>query len=65
MQDVNNDRPNAVKQYGIDGAMKRLKQTVGNAVDAIPDCEGGEELRALILAQATRLVPSKLAKSAA
>ena len=65
LQDVNNDRPNAVKQYGIDGAMKRLKQTVGNAVDAIPDCQGGDELRALILAQATRLVPSKLAKSAA
>ncbi|MDJ0614971.1 MAG: polyprenyl synthetase family protein [Rhizobiaceae bacterium] len=65
LQDVNNDRPNAVARYGIDGTMKRLKETVGNAVDAIPDCEGGEELRSLILAQATRLVPSKLAKSAA
>lgn len=64
-QDTAHVRPNAVSAYGVQGVMARLKQTIGNAVDSIPDCEGGDELRGLIVAQATRLVPSKLAKSAA
>lgn len=64
-QDTNHSRPNAVTQLGLEGAMARLKEIVGNAAQSIPDCKGSEELRELIIAQATRLVPSKLAKNAA
>ncbi|MEM7290959.1 MAG: polyprenyl synthetase family protein, partial [Pseudomonadota bacterium] len=64
-QDTANTRPNAVSEYGVSGVMDRLKQTVHAAVDSIPECEGADELRSLIVAQATRLVPSKLSKSAA
>lgn len=65
LQDVANTRPNAVEQFGVDGVMKKLKDTVNNAAASIPECDGAEELQSLIVAQATRLVPSKLAKSAA
>ncbi|MEM9330392.1 MAG: polyprenyl synthetase family protein [Pseudomonadota bacterium] len=64
-QDLTLSRPNAVAKYGVDGAMSRLRKTIQDAVDSIPDCKGASELRGLIMAQATRLVPAKLAKSAA
>ncbi|MFD0917802.1 polyprenyl synthetase family protein [Pseudahrensia aquimaris] len=64
-QDSSHDRPSAVARLGIEGTMKLLRQTVGEAVACIPDCEGAEDLRDLIAAQATRLVPAKLAKAAA
>lgn len=64
-QDLTLSRPNAVSKYGVDGAMSRLRKTVEDAANAIPKCKGASELRGLIIAQATRLVPSKLAKSAA
>ena len=58
-------RPNAVAKYGVTGATQLLRDTVQEAADCIPDCLGADELRGLIIAQATRLVPSKLTKSAA
>lgn len=64
-QDTNLSRPNAVQRYGIEGAMARLKDIVHGAASSIPDCKGSDELRELIIAQATRLVPAKLAKDAA
>jgi geranylgeranyl diphosphate synthase type II len=64
-QDENFSRPNAVSRYGLEGAMARLKSIVHDAADSIPDCKGGDELRELIIAQATRLVPAKLANHAA
>lgn len=64
-QDENFSRPNAVSRYGLKGAMSRLKNIVHDAADSIPECKGGDELRELIIAQATRLVPAKLAKDAA
>ncbi|MEO0328226.1 MAG: polyprenyl synthetase family protein [Pseudomonadota bacterium] len=64
-QDDACNRPNAVERYGVDGVLKMLKQTVKEAADSIPPCDGADELRSLIIAQATRLVPAKLAKSAA
>ncbi|MEM8650640.1 MAG: polyprenyl synthetase family protein [Pseudomonadota bacterium] len=64
-QDTLLARPNAVAKYGVDGAMQHLRNTVKEAAESIPDCNGAEELRGLIIAQATRLVPSKLTKSAA
>ncbi len=64
-QDVLHDRPNAVAAYGLDGAMTRLSALVGEAVAAIPDCAGANDLKDLVRLQAKRLVPKKLAQSAA
>ncbi len=64
-QDVLHDRPNAVQAYGLEGAMTRLSDLVTAAAESVPDCVGAEDLRALVRLQATRLVPKKLAQSAA
>ncbi len=58
-------RPSAVRELGVDGAVHRLGQLVGDAIVAIPPCQGATELRALILLEAKRLVPGKLAQRAA
>jgi geranylgeranyl diphosphate synthase type II len=59
------DRPSAVRQFGLNGALLRLEQLIGEAVAAIPDCPGSAELRALIMLEARRLLPAKLAQRAA
>ncbi|ABD08697.1 farnesyl-diphosphate synthase [Rhodopseudomonas palustris HaA2] len=64
-QDVAHDRPSAVREMGIDGAVYHLKSLVRGAVEAMPPCSNGNELRSLIMSEATRLVPAKLAQSAA
>lgn len=64
-QDVANARPNAVLQLGLDGAIRRLKDTVEAAAAAVPECNGAGALRDLIVSQAKRLVPAKLAEEAA
>ena len=58
-------RPTLVGQLGLRGAYDRLQALVGEAVDAIPPCEGARELRELVRMQATRLAPKQLARSAA
>ena len=60
-QDRNNSKPNAVMELGLEKAMKRLKQTIADAADSVPACAGTNELRELIVNQATRLVPAKYA----
>ncbi|WP_022723267.1 polyprenyl synthetase family protein [Rhodopseudomonas sp. B29] len=64
-QDVAHDRPSAVREMGIDGAIYHLKSLVRGAVEAMPPCSNGNELRSLIMSEATRLVPAKLAATAA
>ena len=64
-QDAEHQRPNAVAELGLTGAISLLQETVQNAADAIPECKGSGMLRDLILAEAKRLVPKKLAQSAA
>ncbi len=58
-------RPNAAEQFGLDGAVQRLRRLAGEAVEAIPDCPGARELRAVILSETQRLMPKKLAQHAA
>ena len=58
-------RPNAVIELGLDGAIRRLEQLVGEAIAAIPPCRGAADLKALILLEAKRLLPKKLAQHAA
>lgn len=58
-------RPSAVHELGLQGALQRLEQLVGGAIASIPPCRGAAELRALIMLEAKRLVPAKLAQRAA
>lgn len=58
-------RPSAVIELGMDGALHRLHQLVHGAIDAMPPCQNGSELRSLMLSEAKRLVPKKLAQFAA
>ncbi len=51
-------RPNAVCALGVDGAVTRLKQLIGEALDAIPDCPGAELLVAIVKGEAERLAPA-------
>jgi geranylgeranyl diphosphate synthase type II len=49
----------------LDGALHRLNDLVRGAIDAMPPCPNGAELRALMLSEAKRLVPARLAQFAA
>jgi geranylgeranyl diphosphate synthase type II len=57
-------RPSAVAAFGLGGAVARLRMLSEAAVEAIPSCPGQGMLRALILQEAQRLVPRKLAAAA-
>ena len=52
-------RPSAVIELGLDGALYRLHDLVRGAIDAIPPCPNGAELRSLMLSEAKRLVDRK------
>ncbi|MEZ5788347.1 MAG: polyprenyl synthetase family protein [Xanthobacteraceae bacterium] len=60
-QDVALGRPNAVTALGLAGALERLEGLVKEAITAIPPCPGRGDLKALILSEAKRLVPKRLA----
>jgi geranylgeranyl diphosphate synthase type II len=57
-------RPSAVAEFGLEGAVRRLRALSEAAVAAIPACPGQAMLRALMLQEAQRLVPRKLATAA-
>ena len=54
-------RPSAVAEFGLQGAVARLRRLSQDAVDSIPECRGQSMLRGLILQEAGRLLPQKLA----
>ena len=58
-------RPSAVTSLGVRGAVELLERRVAEAAESVPPCRGAEALRALVCAQAKRLVPKTLAVSAA
>lgn len=64
-QDVAHGRPSAVLAHGLDGAVHLLHQLVREAIGAMPPCANAGELRALMLSEARRLVPARLAQFAA
>jgi geranylgeranyl diphosphate synthase type II len=64
-QDAALGRPNIVAMLGIGGAVARLEELVAAATASVPASPGGAELRALIKLEARRLLPAKLAQSAA
>lgn len=56
-QDEIHNRPSALRELGVDGAVARLKQLLGEAIGSIPECPGAVELRGVILAEAARFMP--------
>lgn len=64
-QDVRNGRPNIVAELGLDGAIAKLGGMVKAAADAVPECDGADELRQLVMMQAKRLAPKSASASAA
>lgn len=64
-QDAAHGRPNAVADLGLDGAVAHLRGLAAGAVESIPACPGGAELRAHILSEIGRLVPKELERHAA
>lgn len=59
-QDAIHDRPNAVHDLGVNGAVGKLKGLVAQALASIPECPGEDELKGLVLAEAKRLMPKRL-----
>lgn len=60
-QDAALGRPSAVTALGLTGALARLEGLVKEAIAAIPPCPGAGDLKSLILSEAKRLVPKRLA----
>ena len=63
--DVKLDRPSAVRELGLDGAVTRLKQCMEAGLDSMPACAGQDLLQKIVRAQASRFVPEKIAQVAA
>jgi geranylgeranyl diphosphate synthase type II len=64
-QDALLGRPSLVAELGVKGAYARLRGAVAEAAAAVPPCPGARSLRDLVEAQALRLAPKHLARSAA
>lgn len=58
-------RPNAVQELGTSGAVKHLVRLVDEAGAAVPQCPGAGQLRALIAAESSRILPEDLVRRAA
>ncbi len=56
-QDEIHNRPNAVSAYGVQGAIRHLKDILGGAIASIPACEGEAELAEVVRRTAERLTP--------
>lgn len=57
-------RMSAVAELGLEGAIAALKRLVVEATESIPDCQGAQALRGVILAQAQSLLPRDLRQAA-
>lgn len=64
-QDVTFGRPSATREFGLDGAIERLRTLVQRAVAVVPDCPGEAMLKAMILRETVRFLPRDLAARAA
>lgn len=58
-------RPNAVRRYGLDGAVERLTGLVHDAVGTVPACPGQAPLRALLLQEVKQFLPKQVVLRAA
>ena len=57
-QDEIHNRPNAVTELGVDGAVDRLTDILGGAISSIPSCPGEAALAKMVQATAKKLIPS-------
>jgi geranylgeranyl diphosphate synthase, type II len=64
-QDASLLRPNAVQNFGVAGAIARLKGLIADASDSIPTCAGSPMLREIVHGQASRLMPQSLLRNVA
>ena len=64
-QDEALDRPSAVRELGIEGAVIKLRDCVDQAVESIPDCPGREVLKTVARREALKFVPPHLLRNAA
>lgn len=53
-------RPSAVADFGLPGALSHFERLVGRAADAVPEGAGAKSLRALLHAEAQRLLPDNV-----
>ncbi|MEY8878813.1 MAG: polyprenyl synthetase family protein [Leptothrix sp. (in: b-proteobacteria)] len=53
-------RPSMAREHGLIGAIERFQTLVEGAVDAVPNCRGAMQLRALVRSESERLVPTSL-----
>ncbi|MEO0937429.1 MAG: polyprenyl synthetase family protein [Pseudomonadota bacterium] len=56
-QDDLHGRPNAVSEFGVQGAISRLKDILGGAISSIPSCPGEAQLAEMVRMYAERLTP--------
>ena len=56
-QDDLHDRPNAVSEFGVQGAVRHLQDILGGAIASIPSCPGEAALAQMVRAQSERLTP--------
>jgi geranylgeranyl diphosphate synthase type II len=56
-QDAVHARPNAVEAFGVNGAVRRLKDSLGGAIASIPSCPGEATLAGMVRHYAERMTP--------
>ena len=56
--DIALDRPSAVRELGLDGAVARLEGCIEEGLAAIPDCQGRDMLVQIVKHQAKRFFPA-------
>ena len=61
-RDVALVRPSSATELGLEGAIAHFDTLVGQAIAAVPDCKGAEQLRALVRLEAERLVPHSMSE---
>lgn len=57
-QDALHNRPSAVREFGVGGAIKRLNDILSGAISSIPACPGEAMLAEMVRATAVRLTPA-------
>ena len=56
-QDITNNRPNAVAELGLDGAIEKLDDILSGAISSVPSCPGEAALCEIVRKQAALLTP--------
>ena len=56
-QDIAKNRPNAVAELGLDGAIEKLDDILSGAIASVPSCPGEATLCEIVRKQAALLTP--------